>query len=103
MMDLFVQKVYAAGISAPTTAKVSTVDKLLSNIVNQVVTPLIYLMAAAAVLYFVWGVMLFIKNADNPTERKVGYDHMIWGVIGIFIMVSARGIIYIILSTLGLN
>ena len=58
---------------------------------------------ALAVVYFVWGVMQFIKNSDNPEKRGEGYQHMIWGIVGLFIMVSAKGIINIILSTMGLK
>jgi hypothetical protein len=56
---------------------------------------------ALAVVYFLWGVVGFIKNADNTEKREEGYKHMIWGIIGLFIMISANGIINIIRSTIG--
>jgi hypothetical protein len=78
-------------------------DTLLKGIVTNIVNPVIYLLVFLAVVYFVYGVMVFIKNADNSEKRKEGSQHMLWGVIGIFIMFSAKGIIYIILTTLGLK
>ena len=97
-MDFLIQKAYAA-----TTASGSTAfNSLLQKIINNVVNPVIYLLMALAVVYFVWGVMVFIKSADDATERQKGYNHMIWGIVGIFIMVSAKGIINLILNTLGL-
>ncbi len=78
-------------------------DKLLTNIINNILTPLEYLIFAFAVIYFFWGIFTFIKNADNEAKRKEGISHMIWGVVGLFVMLSAKGIINLILSTLGLR
>lgn len=77
-------------------------DTLLQKILDNVVSPVIYLIIALAAVYFVWGVLVFIKNADDTTKREEGYRHMIWGIIGLFIILSARGFIGIIKSTLGL-
>lgn len=77
-------------------------DTILKNISTNIVGPLIYLVMALAVIYFLWGVVVFIKNADNSDKREEGYRQMIWGIVGLFIMLSARGLIRIILSTLGL-
>lgn len=99
MIDFLIPKAYAAGLPGETTVFDTLLQKILTNVVN----PIIYLIAALAVAYFVWGVMIFIKNADNPTKRTEGYQHMIWGIVGLFIMVSAKGIINIILTTMGLK
>ena len=56
---------------------------------------------ALAAIYFLWGLVVFVQNADNPDKRAEGYKHMLWGIIGIFIMVSAKGIVNIIINTLG--
>ena len=100
MMDFLVQKAYAynAGDTSTDDAFTSLLRKIVDNIVN----PIIYLVVALAVVYFLWGVFNFIKNADNADKRSEGYQHMIWGVIGVFIMISARGIIFLILKTMGL-
>lgn len=102
MMDFLIPKVYAYTSVGDTTGSDSAFNTLLQKIVSNVVTPIIYFLMALAVVYFVWGVMVFIQNADNAEKRSDGYKHMIWGIIGLFIMVSAKGIINIILSTLGL-
>jgi len=104
MLDSLIQKAYAAGISNPAGSNSGiTFDKLLQNINNQIVTPLIYLLFALALVYFFWGVMVFIRNADAADKRAEGFQHMIWGLIGIFIMISAKGIINLILGTFGLK
>lgn len=103
MMDLFIQKVYASSYPGPDAAPAaSAFDTLLKKVSDNVVTPIIYLLMSLAVLYFIWGMFVFIQNADNAEKRGEGYKHMIWGVVGLFIMVSARGIINLILNSLGL-
>lgn len=99
MMDFLIPKAYAAtGLDNASGVAFNT---LLNKILDNIVTPVIYLIVALAVVYFVWGVLVFIQNADNPEKREDGYKHMIWGIIGMFIMLSAKGIINIIMSTIG--
>jgi len=99
-MDFLIQKAYA--YTGETTASNTAFNSLLQNILTNIVNPVIYLIAALAVVYFVWGVMVFVQNADNADKRAEGYQHMIWGIVGLFIMVSAKGIINMILSSMGL-
>jgi uncharacterized membrane protein len=74
-------------------------NRFISNIVN----PLIYFLFAIALMYFLYGVLVFIINAEDETARDTGKKHMFWGVIGLFIMVSVYGIIGLILGTMGAN
>jgi len=100
-----IQKVYAASIGDPGTSlagsTVGDYKTLLSSIATNILDPLIGLMAVIALLYFLWGVLQFIRNAESSEERKKGGQHILWGVIGLFIMISAYGIINLILGTLG--
>ena len=100
-MDFLIPKVYAAGLETATSENKDAFGVLLNKIFDNIVSPVIYLIIALAVVYFVWGVLVFIQNADNADKRKEGYDHMIWGIIGLFIILSAQGIISIIRNTLG--
>ena len=99
-MDFFISKVYAA--SSDAASGNTAFDRLLGKILTDIVTPIVYFLFALAVIYFLWGMIKFIQNADDSDGRKEGQSNMIWGVVGLFIMVSARGIIGVILSTLGL-
>ncbi len=77
-------------------------NDLLNKVITQIAQPIVYLLFALAVVYFLYGVMLFIRNADAPEKRAEGLQHIIWGLIGLFIMVSAVGIINLIKGTIGL-
>ena len=80
-----------------------TLDSFLGRVSQYLLNPLIGLIFALAFVYFMWGVFTFIKNWDNDSERATGQRHMIWGIVGMFIMVAVWGIIGIIIGTFGLT
>lgn len=87
----------AAG-NVPPAAK-AFMDKVTDAIIN----PLIGLIFAAAVVYFLWGLMMFILNGSNDTKRSEGRQHMLWGIIGMTVMIAVYTIIQVAVNTLGLN
>ena len=74
--------------------------ELLNRISTFIINPIIYLLFAAAFVIFVWGLVQFVAHLDNEEARSTGGKHMIWGIIGMVIMVSVNGIIYIIQNTI---
>jgi hypothetical protein len=75
-------------------------ERLLANIKSEIVNPLIFLMFALATVYFLWGVFLFIRGGADSEARSVGLNHILWGAVGMFIMVSAYGIINFVVATI---
>jgi succinate dehydrogenase/fumarate reductase cytochrome b subunit len=82
-------------LGTPNPAVVSFVDKIVDVFIN----PIIFFLVALAVLYFLWGLFLFIKDQGNETAREEGNSHMIWGIAGVFIMFAVYGILDIITTT----
>jgi len=74
--------------------------ELLNRISAFIINPIIYLLFAAAFVVFVWGLVQFMAHLDNEESRKTGSKHMIWGIIGMVIMVGVNAIIAIIQSTI---
>ena len=72
---------------------------LLDKIKTAIVDPIIYFLFAAAFLYFLYGVYEMIRNAESEEARKTGQQHILWGVVGMFIMVSFYGIMHLICNT----
>lgn len=71
----------------------------LIDAVNRVIiNPIIGVLSVLALLLFVWGGVQFIRSADSPPDRLIGQQHMIWGIVGLLVMVS----VYLILNV-GLN
>lgn len=75
------------------------VDKVNSLIL----VPFIALLMGIAFLVFLYGCAQYIMNADNESARAEGKKHILWGVIGMVVMVSAYAIIRIALATFGLT
>lgn len=61
------------------------------------------LLIALAVIVFIWGVLKFIMNAEDSTKREEGRNFIIWGLVGLFVMVSIWGIVNILNSTFGVS
>ncbi len=65
--------------------------------------PFIGLLFAIALVMFLYGMMRFVASNDKSSEdAQKGRRHMLWGIIGMFIMMSVFGIMRLILSTLGI-
>ena len=79
------------------------VAQLITNINSQIIAPIILLLFVFSLVLFFWGVFDFIRGADSEETRKIGRSHMLWGIGGMFIMVSAWGIILIVLKTFGVD
>ena len=77
------------------------ITRLITNAETQIIAPIILLLFVLSLVIFFWGIADFIRGAENEVARKAGRDHMIWGIVGIFIMVSAWGIILITLNSFG--
>ena len=76
---------------------------IVTRIINAIVIPLVQGLFVLAGLVFIWGVFKLITHADDSAKRKEGQTHILWGVIGMFIMISAYGIIRLIGSTVGVE
>jgi hypothetical protein len=77
-------------------------DQFLKALLENIVNPTLILLFALAVLYFVWGVIDYIKGDENGGDRTTGSRHIMYGVIGLFIMVSAYAIVQMVGRTFGL-
>jgi len=80
-----------------------TVGTLMDKINKVIINPLITLLFAIAMVYFIWGVVEFIMGAGSEEKRATGRRHMIWGIVGMAIMAGVWGIIRVILGTLGVH
>lgn len=77
-------------------------DKFLGRVVEQIVNPLILLLAGAAFIVFIWGIFEFIKNAGDETKREEGRRAIMWGLVGLVIIFGVYGILNVALGTFGL-
>lgn len=79
-----------------TTVFAAEPDILISKITALIINPLIKLMIGIAFVVFLYGIVEFIVNANNEEKRNVGKQHIIWGILGMFIMFSVFGLMHIL-------
>ena len=100
----FITWLFSANIAfadaASATASVST---LMSKISTIILNPLILLMFGVALVVMIYGIIEFLSNSDNEESKEKGKQHMLWGLIGMAIMISVFGIMHLIIGTLGLT
>lgn len=70
----------------------------ISDLLNAVIPLIIGL----AFVVFLWGVYKYIV-APGPEEKSKGKDTIIYGIIGLFVMLSAWGIVNILTQTFDLE
>jgi len=58
------------------------------------------ILISLAVVWFVWNIFRYII-AGSEDDKKAARVGMIWGIIGIFVMVSVWGLVGILQSTFG--
>ncbi|MEK7572284.1 MAG: hypothetical protein AAB493_00270 [Patescibacteria group bacterium] len=81
----------------------ASVDSFIANVNKQIINPLILLLFALALVYFLYGVFEFISNQTNEEKKTTGKNHMIWGIIGIVIMMGVFTIMNIIMNTFNID
>ena len=77
--------------------------EFINNVAETLINPAILLIFGIALLVFVWGVIGFIRGADNEEARTLGRDHIFWGLIGMAIMLSAFSLLRFVSTTLELD
>ncbi len=77
----------------------NSVAAFVERLTEVIVYPIMWLLFALALFFFVNGVVGYILKSDEPKERAKGTQHMLWGIIGIFIMTSVLLILRALLAT----
>ncbi|MFH1472844.1 MAG: hypothetical protein ABIF06_00295 [bacterium] len=75
----------------------------LINIFLELATMLMPVLVGLALLVFFWGLMKFIAKSGDAKSHADGRNLMIWGLIGLFVMMSFLGIIFFFFDDLGFN
>lgn len=70
-------------------------EQIVNETINFIINPLIWFLIIIASLLFFWGVahLLLATGSGDEEGVKTGKKHLVWGLVGLFIMFSAKGII----------
>jgi hypothetical protein len=78
-----------------------TIQKIICTIGN-ILDTIIPIVMVLGVLYFVWGVVTYVISGDEEA-KKAGRERMIFGIIGLVVIVAMWGLVGIVTQTFGLN
>ena len=86
----------------PMLAMAMTVQDLIDSL-GSIFNAIIPLLMVAATVFFLWGVLQFVTSGGDDEKRKEGRDHIIYGLIGLFIMVAVWGLVNAIAGTFNMT
>ena len=75
---------------------------IIDNLIK-IFNTIIPLLMIAATVFFLWGVLQFVTSGGDEEKRKEGRDHIIYGLIGLFVMVAVWGLVGAIQGTFQLG
>lgn len=79
------------------------VDDFVYKVNDLILNPLIGLLFAVALAVFLYGVVEFLMKSEEDEARTKGKKHMLWGIVGLFVMFSVWAILNLVLSTFDLE
>lgn len=80
---------------------VTDIPSLLCKI-SQLLNSVIPVLIALGVVYFVWGVITYVIASDEEA-KKTGRNRIIYGIIGLAVIVAMWGLVGILTNTFGLT
>ncbi len=70
--------------------------------VGQFLNSIVPVLIALGVVYFVWGVVSYVIASDEEA-KKAGRDRIIYGIIGLAVIIGLWGLVNLLRNTLLLN
>lgn len=91
----------SGGVSCYSGVQVTDITTLLCKI-SQLLNSVIPVLIALGVVYFVWGVVSYVISGDEEAKKK-GRSRIIYGIIGLAVIISMWGLVGILTRTFGLE
>ncbi len=93
---------FAQPVPAPCTGiGLGTIEGIICKI-GDILDIIIPVLVILGVVYFVWGVVMYVISSDEEA-KKTGRDRMIYGIIGLVVIVAMWGLVGIVRTTFGLG
>ena len=70
--------------------------------INQLLNTVVPVLLALGVVYFIWGVAQYVIAGEDETKKK-GKNQIIYGLIGLTVIVSLWGLVNIVVTTFDLG
>ena len=70
--------------------------------IGEILNTIIPILIVLGVVYFVWGVISYMIGADEEQKKK-GRDKIIYGIIGLVVIVGMWGLVTLVVKSFGLD
>ena len=104
------KKIKILFVSLSLTAPFSGFARTLGDILNpttgtipQILNIVIPILIVIATIVFIWGIISYILSAGSDERKKEAKNLIIWGLIGLFVIVAMWGLVTVIGSTFGVS
>lgn len=94
---------YVIAFASPALAAVTTFKQLINEVlIGSILRPIVPFLIGLAVVIFIYGVLTTMLS-EGGEKKEDGKQYMMWGIVGIFVMVSVWGLVGILSSTFSLD
>lgn len=90
------------------TSTITDGEAIFENVVTYLLSPIFQLIVAIAVVYFFYGVVMFLLSFNKTgggdgesMSKEQGKKHLMYGLLGLIIIFSINGILIIINELVG--
>lgn len=91
-----------SSLATPLFASAQTVYTVL-NTLQAILNQFIPILMVIATIVFLWGVVGYITSGGDEERKKTSTSYIIWGLVGLFVMVAVWGIVRILIVTFGVG
>ncbi len=88
---------------AATSSGLGSIQEIARTVLEFIDTAVIPLIIGLAVVFFLIGVMKFVRGAGEQKARDEGKALMLWGIVGLAVMLSVWGLVAILTNTFGFD
>jgi len=92
-----------AFILVPVTVSAQVTVQTIITAFTNALGGLVVVAAAIALMVFIWGIVLFVARSGDENAVQEGKKRMMWGVIGLFLIVSIWGLINLLMEMFGVE
>lgn len=93
---------FVAGLTPLLVSAQGTIGGILTTIHN-IVNVFIPLLMTIAIAVFLYGIVLYISSGGDAEKEKTARGYIIYGIIGLFVLVAFWGLVTVLANTFGIS
>ena len=97
----FAQATGGVPTTCGTVGTVTTIQTFICKL-NEILSALLPFLVALGIVYFVWGVVSYVIASDEEA-KTTGRNRMIYGIIGLVVIVGVWGLVSRVSASFGLS